>query len=159
YADGLVAFLAHDLRDGPRPLRTPENDPQISLVGPKLDTLKTFAPSGANFVGFAPGGRRIYFSIGDNDDTRLLDADVENPTAGVEITRIEHHLDSFTCATAARDTCLLVESRPNKPNVLSGDDPRSAFIVDRNAKTKRALQGEWGSAGWAATSPLAPDGS
>jgi hypothetical protein len=61
YADDLTAIFASALRDGPRPERTPENDPNLTLVGPKIGQPRKLLPRIASFYCFSPEGRFVVY--------------------------------------------------------------------------------------------------
>jgi hypothetical protein len=44
----MIAYLATALRDGPLPERTPENDPTLTLDGPRVTDWKRIASESIN---------------------------------------------------------------------------------------------------------------
>ncbi|HEX2874872.1 MAG TPA: hypothetical protein VHP33_26660, partial [Polyangiaceae bacterium] len=71
YAEDMVQFMARELRDGPLPPQTPENDARITLVGPKLDDFRPLAPPDATFRGFEAKSTRLLYSVKDGPGTKL----------------------------------------------------------------------------------------
>ncbi len=57
YADDLVAIFASALRDGPRPERTPENDPNLTRIGPTIGKPRKLLSRLAAHYSFSPKSR------------------------------------------------------------------------------------------------------
>ena len=57
YADDLVAIFASALRDGPRPERTPENDPNLTRTGPTIGKPRKLLSRLASHYSFSPKSR------------------------------------------------------------------------------------------------------
>ena len=57
YADDLAAIFTSALRDGPRPERTPENDPNLTLTGPTIGKPRKLLSRLAAHYSFSPDSR------------------------------------------------------------------------------------------------------
>ena len=55
--DAGVAIFASALRDGPRPERTPDNDPNLSRTGPTIGKPRKFLSRLSEHYSFSPNGR------------------------------------------------------------------------------------------------------
>jgi hypothetical protein len=155
YANDLVAFVARELRDGPPPPRTPESDPTVSAVGPKLDEWRVVQSGKAQFVEFE--GNRFVFTVPDGSATRVMSAAIADPTNAIEVTRTTDRFGGLKCAG---DTCILTESKPSQgANTWSSSDPTTYSLVDRKSKTKRVLPPPVPEAAMAIYAPLSPDGA
>lgn len=156
YANDLVAFVARELRDGPPPPRTPESDPQVTAVGPKLDAWRIVPGGKAEFSRFE--GKRFMFTIPDGTATRVMSAANDDPSNAVEIARAEDRFGGLTCAKLATDTCILTESKPSQgANTWASTDKRTISLVDRAKKTKRVLAPPVTGADLGIAAPLSPD--
>ncbi|MBX3186546.1 MAG: hypothetical protein KF819_06010 [Labilithrix sp.] len=157
YANALVRFVAGDLRDGPTPARTPETDPQLSLVGPKVDAWRSVAPEGARMIEFEGKGKRILYSIKEQTATRVRSVSLDDPNDVTDLVQIDNELGVVRCGT--EHLCLVEESIPKNAGVRSSEDPRTFHLVDRAKKTKRTLSGAWGEMGEVPIAPFSPGGS
>ena len=54
YADDLVALFASAFRDGPRPERTPENDPNLTRTGPRIGPPRKLLSRLSSHYSFSP---------------------------------------------------------------------------------------------------------
>src|SRR5262249_52084224 len=82
YADPLVALLASALRDGPRPERTPENDPNLTRIGPKIGQSRKLLPRLSAHYSFTPNGR---FAVYQDDSTILALATDQEASKPLEV--------------------------------------------------------------------------
>jgi hypothetical protein len=64
YADDLVAIFASALRDGPRPERTPENDPNLTRIGPAIGKPRKLLARSAAHQCFCPKARFAVYQDG-----------------------------------------------------------------------------------------------
>jgi hypothetical protein len=144
YREDLVGVLAAALRDGPRPERTPQTDPNLTDAGPHIgDTVLLCAKPGP-YV-FGPGAKKVVYVEGDREGPSVVYAIApENPGEKVELARVEKMVQSITCLTPDATRLLIRESIPTQPGVWSGDDPERLWWIDGAAKQRQALQGPWG---------------
>jgi hypothetical protein len=158
YADPMLAFLAAELRDGPRPRRTPETDPNLSAVGPKVDAWQTIAPAGASAYGFLSPSR-YGFTTPDGSSTRLMVVPLDRPDRAFELFRTDYSTGTIRCTGDDQTLCLVEEVHRKNPNVYSSDDPRQFVLVDRKQRTRTVMTGAWGEKVVMLTAPFSPDAS
>jgi hypothetical protein len=157
YAEDLVLFMARELRDGPLPPQTPENDARISLVGPKLGEFRPLAPPDATFQSFEAKGSRLIYSVKDGPGTKLVSVALEGPPQELELLRVENDLSDVSCAPSD-DPCLVQGVKHKEPNTFSGSDPTQLLLVQRAAKKVVPLVGPWGEHGSTTRASVSPDG-
>lgn len=154
YAKDMVAFLAAELRDGPRPVRTAATDPNIVDAGPRFEWFRTLA---GRFDGWSPAKDRIWMveSVAGGGE-RLLSIGLEGEDDRIELAKVEHRFGSMTCAS---DTCVVTESKAMREGVWSGDDPSWVSVASPSRKTQKRVAGPWGDRARFLASYLSPDGA
>lgn len=157
YANDMLLFMARELRDGPLPPQTPENDARISLVGPKLEAFRAIGPAGATFHAFEAKGARLVYSVKDGAGSKLVSIASEGPPEEQELVRLEHDFDSIACSPA-EDPCLIKETERKDPNSFSSADPSDFVLLRRAKKQTVKLVGPWGSKGSTTEASVSPDG-
>lgn len=157
YAEDLVQFMARELRDGPLPPQTPENDARITLTGPKLDDFRPLTPPDATFQSFEAKSTRLLYSLKDGAGTKLISVALEGPPQEVELVRLENDLSDVSCAPSD-DPCLVEGVKHKEPNTFSGSDPTQLLLVQRAAKKVVPLVGPWGEHGSTTKASVSPDG-
>lgn len=137
YADDLVAVFASALRDGPRPERTPENDPNLTRIGPAIGKPRKLLPRTAAHEGFSPMGRFAVY----HDGTTIFSLSLDQPDGKpIEVVHFDH--SPWRVTVLDDDLTLLVqEGIPEKPGVRSSDDPMRIWWVDGRSKEKKLLRG------------------
>ena len=137
YADPLVALFASALRDGPRPERTPENDPNLTRIGPKIGQSRKLLPRLSAHYSFTPNGR---FAVYQDDSTILALPTNQPDTKPLEVVRFDR--SPWTVHVLDDDLSLVVqEGVPENPGVKSSADPMRIWWVDGNSKEKKLLRG------------------
>jgi hypothetical protein len=137
YADDLVAVFATTLRDGPRPERTPENDPNLTLTGPRIGPSRKLLPRLSAYYSFSPAGKYAVYQNKENVYALSLDQPNGEP---VEIGRFD--FSPWTVRLLNDDLDLLVqEGVPENPNVKSSGDPMQIWWMDQKTKEKKRLRG------------------
>jgi hypothetical protein len=151
YRRDLMTILALALRDGPRPDRTPENDPNLTLRGPRIKEIRCLLPRRANNVSFSPGGRRVVYE----DGTTVSAVDPLHPDKPRELARFEHRLLSMHVLDENL-RLLACEPLPESDTGDSSADPKRLWWIEPGGKGKRLLFGpEKGF--MLADSPVSPD--
>jgi hypothetical protein len=137
YADDLVAILASALRDGPRPERTPENDPSLTRIGPALGKPRKLLARSAAHERFTPKARFAVYQ----DGTTILALSLDRPEAKpFEVVRFDN--SPWTVRVLDDDLTLLVqEGVPETPGVRSSGDPMRIWWVGGKGKEKKLLRG------------------
>jgi len=137
YADDLVAIFASAFRDGPRPERTPENDPNLTRIGPKIGRPHKLLPRLASHYSFSPKGKFAVFQ-----DRETIVALTPNQADGkpFEIIRFDH--SPWTLHVVDEDLNLVVqEGIPEIPSAKSSADPMRIWWVDGKKHQKKLLRG------------------
>ena len=109
YADDLVAVFASALRDGPRPERTPESDPNLSRSGPAIGRPRKLLPRLAARYSFSPEGR---FSVY-QDGSTIFALPTDQPDGKpFEVVRLDHSPWDVHVLNEDLD-CLVQEGAPH----------------------------------------------
>jgi hypothetical protein len=159
YASDLLAFMALELRDGPPAPLTPDNDARISLLGPKPDATRPIGPPDARFLRFEAKSQRLLYAAPDAGGTRVASVAVEGDPRELQLIRLEHELSLLECAAGSDDPCLVEESTPDKPHVISSKDKKSLFLLERAHQRVTPLSGPWGEQGHLSSASVSPDGN
>lgn len=137
YADDLVSILASALRDGPRPPRTPENDPNLTLRGPKIGTSRKLLSRRTSLNTFTMDSRFAVFQ--DSTQTKALPLN-EAAAEPIEIANFDY--SPWQIRLVNDDMDLLVEEGvPEQPGVKSSADPMRIWWVDQKTMEKKLLRG------------------
>jgi hypothetical protein len=135
YRELLVDQLVIALRDGPRPERTPENDPSLTLVGPRLTGWIRVAERNA-YCRFTPDSRSIIITENGADTGAKLfllsasQAGERRLVAQFEGGAAVHEFVGDT----EKPTLLVIETIRRNPKVFSSGDPQRLWLVDENQK-------------------------
>ncbi len=139
----LLAVLAAVVRDGPRPERSPQNDPNLTAVGPTFAKAQLLAKK-TEFAQFSPGGKNIVFSTQAPDgSTAIMAAAPKQWDAPIELTRVQHVLDRAVCVDDEMNQLLVLERIPTDKRIYSSEDPKQLWWIDRNRNERRKLAGPW----------------
>jgi hypothetical protein len=137
YADDLVAVFTSALRDGPRPERTPENDPNLTRTGPAIGHPRKLLSRLASHESFSPKARFAVYQDGATVFAVALDPPEQKP---FEVVRFEH--SPWDVHVLDEDLTLLVqEGIPEQPGVKSSGDPMRIWWVSGKGKEKELLRG------------------
>jgi hypothetical protein len=137
YADDLVAIFASAFRDGPRPERTPQNDPNLTLIGPKIGQPRKLLPRLASHYSFSPKGQ---FAVYQDRETVLALSLNQAEGKHFEIIRFDH--SPWTLHIVGDDLNLLAqEGIPETPGVKSSADPMRIWWVEGKKHEKKLLRG------------------
>jgi hypothetical protein len=137
YADDLVAILASAFRDGPRPERTPENDPNLTRIAPKIGRpIKLLSDLSAHYS-FSPNGQFAVYQ----DKERIFAFSLDQADAKpFEIIRLDY--SPWSVHLVDDDLNLVVqEGIPETLGVKSSADPMRVWWVDGKKHEKRLLRG------------------
>jgi hypothetical protein len=137
YADDLLAILASALRDGPRPERTPENDPNLTRIAPKIGEPRILLPKLSSFYTFNPAGQTAVYEAGGT----IFALPVEQPDAKpFEVIRFDN--TPWTIHLLDDDLNFVVqEGIPENTAFRSSGDPMRIWWVDGKNKAKKLLRG------------------
>jgi hypothetical protein len=160
YREDFLAILAEMLRDGPRPERTPETDPNLTDVGPKFGEPVLREPA-ARLFQFSPGGRFIAFAKRSSDGTTAIVAvPPDRPTQRMELDSRFQAIDRMAVLDPEVKQLLVLEVLPQEQGVISSNDPRRLWWVDRTTNEWRELNGPWDGKSFSlAEKPISSDGT
>ena len=137
YADDLVAIFASALRDGPRPERTPDNDPNLTRTGPTIGKPRKLLSRLAAHYSFSPKSRFAVYQ--DRSTISALPIDQPDGTPH-EIIRFDH--SPWEVRVLDDDLDLIVqEGIPESRGMRSSGDPMRIWWVDGKTKEKKLLHG------------------
>ncbi len=158
YREDLLAVLAVVVRDGPRPERTPQTDPNLTDVGPMFAKGQLIPKRARNFQ-FGPGGKQILFSSKSQDGATVVFAVApDRPDQPKELARVQQELNGITVLDPDVNQLLIMEVLPKEKGVISSEDPKRLWWVDRAKKETRELKGPWeGTSFHLAEKPVSPD--
>ena len=136
YADSLLALFAAALRDGPRPERTPENDPNLTLIGPSIGPARKLLSKRASYHAISPNDKFAIYQVGATVFALSLDEPKGEP---FEIIRFDH--SPWELRVLNDDLDLLVqEGIPENPAFRSSGDPMRIWWVDGKNKKRTLLR-------------------
>ena len=160
YRDDLLNVLALVMRDGPRPPRTPENDPNLATAGPRVEDLRPIPNSNdAQFL-FSPGGKRLVVHKFEPGKSVAFMIDPAKPAEQTQVAQLEGWMSDVICFDADVTRVAVEEQMVKDLKSFSGDAARRIWIIVRATGQRKRVEGPWGDAGslFADQSPLAPDG-
>jgi len=159
YREDLIQQLVVGLRDGPLPERTVENDPNLTLVGPKIvnwtriaDSSETcqFGPDGetiAIMASEAGSHSKIFLAPTARPSERKLLAEFEGATVVQEFLPLDQGVTLFAMESIRKD-----------PKAFSTSDPQKLWLVSAQGKRQIIIPGNV--TNWFATKGcISPDGS
>jgi hypothetical protein len=137
YADDLSAIIASAFRDGPRPERTPESDPNLTRTGPTIGKPRKLLSRLAANYSFSPKGRFAVYQDRSTISALPVDQPDGNPQ---EIIRFDH--SPWEIRVLDDDLDLIVqEGIPEFRGMRSSGDPMRVWWVDGKSKEKKLLYG------------------
>jgi hypothetical protein len=137
YEEDLVAVFASALRDGPRPERTPEEDPYFTRTGPSIGEPRKLLPRLASYCCFSPEGHHAVYLDGPVIMALSIGPAGEAPW---EIARFDHSPWEFRVVDEGLDL-VVQEGVPETPGIKSSADPMRIWWVDGKAHRKTLLRG------------------
>jgi hypothetical protein len=137
YGDDLVAVFASALRDGPRPERTPDNDPNLTRTGPSIGDPRKVLPRLASSFSLSPEGHHAVYQDGPVIMAVPIGPAGEAPR---EIARFDHSPWEFRVVDEDLDL-IARECVPGTPGIRSSADPMRIWWVDGKTRGKTLLRG------------------
>ncbi len=136
YADDLVTLFASAFRDGSRPERTPENDPNLTRMGPRIGPPRKLLSRLSSHYSFSPMGRSAVYQ----DDSVIWALPTDQAEGKPrEIIRFDHSPWEVRLLNENLDL-LVQEGVPEMPGVKSSADPMRIWWVDGKSG-KKLLRG------------------
>lgn len=137
YGDDLLAIWASALRDGPRPERTPENDPTLTNICPTIGLPRKLLSRFTAHYSFDPTGNFAVFEGG----TTILALPLAVSDSEVsEIAHLDHSPWEVRVLNGNLDL-IVQEGIPEKPGAKSSSDPMRIWWVGGQRKEKTLLRG------------------
>jgi hypothetical protein len=130
YREALVEQLVICLRDGPLPERTPENDPNLTLSGPRATGWTRMADAKESCQ-FSPDSGTVVISESmTNGGTRLSTFSVEGMAGRKTLGQFDGAVSVEQFLTNRQELRLLITEtlRPN-PKIYSSTDPKRLWLV------------------------------
>lgn len=136
YRQDLITIFSAALRDGPRPDRTPDTDPNLTRFGPHIEEVCCILPRRASHSSFTSDGKHVIYE----DQSTVYAVDPVQPGNPRELARFEKRL--WSVHLVDNDMHLLVcEALPQSETGMSSDDPRRVWWVEPSNKAKQLLLG------------------
>ena len=135
YREELIEQLVVGLRDGPLPERTPENDPALTLDGPRIVGWTQIAGSNEVAQFMSHDSSLLITTITPDQGTQLFIAPTANP-------EVRKHIGDFEGSVQVHDflvgeqgpTLFLTETLRKDPHSYSSADPQSLWLVNLQGK-------------------------
>jgi hypothetical protein len=151
YRVDLVGMLAVALRDGSKPFRRLEDDPNLTPIGPRPGMAHLVLGRRSPSWFFSPGGRTLIYQ----DGKTVFALDLGGQDDAVELARFEYP-PSAVHAVDERPNLLVQEPVPANPSEYSSNDPARVWYVPRGEEM-RLLRGPQRHVGLGER-PISPDG-
>ncbi len=151
YRADLVTILSRVLRDGPRPERTTENDPNLQIKGPRFSDWQLLSAKGSAGRFSADAAHVVFSEKTAGGGERLVRRSLNISEPGLEIFRTDGRIADSEALDAAAANFVILESHPKQPGSWSSVDPTELSLA-RDGATRR-LTGPWG------RRPSLPEGS
>src|SRR5437867_5998792 len=134
YREDLIQQLVVGLRDGPLPERTTENDPNLTLVGPKVANWARIADS-SETCQFGPKGDTVAITASDGGShSKLFIAPTARPSARKLLAEFEGFAQVQEFLSLKTGVSLLVMETIRKDSkAFSTADPKRLWLVDAQA--------------------------
>lgn len=137
YADDLVAVFAGALRDGPHPERTPDNDANLTLIGPQIGQPRKVARERIYFYRFGPQNN---FAVYLDDSTVFaVPLDVPDGTP-FKVAQFEYLLSDVRVLNEQLDL-LVQEGVPEATGRHTSFDRMRMWLLEAKGEKKTLLKG------------------
>jgi hypothetical protein len=140
YREEMIAYLATALRDGPLPERTPENDPTLTLDGPRVTDWKRIASPDASCK-FSPDSRSLVISESEGGRSRIYLLAVAEPSERKLLAEFEGSAAAEGFVRGAQSRLLVTERLPAKRNESSSNDKKRLWLVNDTGKQELKISG------------------
>jgi hypothetical protein len=135
YREALVEQWVICLRDGPLPERTPENDPNLTSVGPRVTGWVRVADTNESCL-FTPDSSTLIIS------EMMTNGAMKLSTLSVEATAARKPLAQFDGSASVEQVLtnrpqlrlLITETLRQNPKIYSSDDPKRLWLVTHGEK-------------------------
>lgn len=140
YRDDLMQQLVLGLRDGPLPERTPENDPNLTLTGPRVANWKRIAETNETCQ-FSPDGGVLAITASEGGtNSKIYLAPITNPSERKFLGQFEGMtlVQEFLSLDQGR-ALVVAETIRKNPKALSTSDPQKLWLVDAQGRHEIAV--------------------
>ncbi len=135
YTEDATLLLAEALRDGPRPPRTPANDPTLAKDGPRFVDLVKVSSDDRSWI-----DRDVVYYLPDGPGGEVLRRFDSKTRKSVEVSRFEGRVVQLE---ASGRLLLVVEALPGREDVESTEDPRRVWLLDGRSKRQLTAPEPW----------------
>lgn len=146
YDADLVESIALAVRDGPRPPRTPQNDPNLTDAGPHIENAQLIPNSAERSADFARGGKLLILSSF-RPPSEAWAVPLDAPDQRIDLLKSDVILESVLCADADGNHVLACERFSKDATEIDPDDRHQIVWVDRTSGRREELTGPWGALG------------
>ncbi len=146
YNADVLLGLAAAVRDGPRPPRTPLNDPNFTTEGPRVVDLQPIPNSARCSPSFARGGKLLILSCA-GPPAVLRAVPLASPDNAFVLGLFDGRPFHVICLDPDANRYLVDEWLTESFNVLDPKAPHRLWMIDRAAGARRQLTGPWGEEG------------
>jgi hypothetical protein len=154
----VVEAIAAAVRDGPRPPRTAQNDPNFTNRGPAVVDLQLTADSSQSRAIFAPGGK-LLICFGFKGPDTISAVTLDHSRQRSALAHFEGGVNSVICADAEANRFLVGETVAPDAMTFGPRVKQRVWWIDRTAGIRRELTGPWGDHGLVMGQEiLSPDG-
>lgn len=136
YADDLLAVFAEALRDGPPPERTPDNDPNLTLIGPKIGLPRKLLPERSYDHSISPGNKFVVYV---SDSTILAVPLDEVNSEPFEVAKFDYPPVIVRVLNDTLDL-LVQEAMPETPGTHSSSDPMRIWLLEGSGHKRTLLR-------------------
>jgi hypothetical protein len=159
YDSDVLQEFAVAMRDGPRPPRSPANDPNFTLDGPRISDWRDVPNSAGDSASFGRGGKLLVL-IHRGKPATVTAVPLDQPDQIIPLAQVDGTVMSADLADADANHVLVCERGGDAKRLLDPSAPRRIWWIDRAAGTKRQLTGPWGEHGMAVggDATISPDG-
>ncbi len=143
YNGDVLTGLAIGLRDGPRPPRTPQNDPNFTTDGPQITQLTEIPDSANCLTSFARGGQLLILTKTTKPVTATA-VQLDNPTIRTTLAQSDGFISSLICLDPQANRILLAERTGATVLAFGANSQEQIWLIDRANNSRKQLTGPWG---------------
>jgi hypothetical protein len=143
YNADVLAGLAAAMRDGPRPVKTAQNDPNFTDECPKIMNLRAIPNSERCSIAFARGGKLLIL-YGHTSPSVVEAVSLDDPAQRIALGQFDGFVSRVICGDADANTILVEERIGKDAFTLGPNDSVRFWWLDRSAHVRRELKGSWG---------------
>lgn len=140
FSEELLPLIAAAVRDGPRPPRTPENDPTFTTDGPRVVDLKT-VPNSTGWVShFARGGRFLILTASFDSTGAVRLVPLETPDKPIDVGTFDGSVFSAVNEDPDANKLLVFQSPVSLGKGYATKGSYHLWRVDRRTGVRREIK-------------------